>query len=65
MAQRPDIRRNDWPGPGDTDVPSYTLGDRKRCHARDSSLDQILDPKKLDDMRRKTLNYKSDLLGPG
>jgi hypothetical protein len=38
-SERKDIKREDWPGPGDTNVPDYTKGDRKEFSKRDKSMD--------------------------
>lgn len=46
-STRKDIKRNkDWPGPGDTDVPSYTTAGRKI-----KLQEQITDPAALDAAR--------------
>ena len=61
---RKDVKRQDWPGPFDTDVPSYTKGGRTEFSKWDSRQAQVLDPKKLAEMRAK-LDQKGDGLGPG
>ena len=33
---RKDLKREDWPGPGDTDVPTYTKGGRKPFLRKDT-----------------------------
>jgi len=50
---RSNIKRSDWPGPGDTDVPSYTFGSKKNFSKREDGADQILDPEKLAEIKRK------------
>ena len=52
-SERKDIRRENWPGPGDTEVPDYTTGTQKKFSKRDPGADQILNPKKLDELRKK------------
>ena len=34
-SERKDVRRENWPGPGDTDVPDYTTGTQKKFSKRD------------------------------
>jgi len=56
---RKDPKRPDWPGPGDTSVPSYTEYGRKTKFQA-----QQLDPKELDKLREQ-LTRKDDGIGPG
>lgn len=38
-AGRKDVRREDWPGPGDTEVPTFTKGSKKEFSRRDPRAD--------------------------
>ena len=58
------MKRPDWPGPADTDLPSYTFGERKNFSKREDGADQILDPERLAELKRKNAT-KNDQLGPG
>ena len=69
---RKDPKREDWPGPGDTNVPSYTKGE-KTSHNRKKTLfttkELELDPATLKLLRDKVssnkMKFKGDSLGPG
>ena len=61
---RKEPKRPDWPGPFDTERPSYTTGGRTEHSKWDSSQRQILNAKKLKELRSK-LDAKGDSLGPG
>ena len=62
-SMRKDRDREDWPAPGTHNLPSYTKGSRTHFSKRDTGKDQILDPRKLAEIRKK-LSAKGDGLGP-
>jgi len=58
-SKRKDPRRENWPGPGDTNVPTFTTDGRKTKLAK-----QITDPKILAKERKRLTAEGTDSLGP-
>lgn len=58
-SKRKDPRRENWPGPGDTNVPTFTTDGRRTKLAK-----QITDPKILAKERKRLAAEGTDSLGP-